>query len=240
MSMNNPLGEMGNKYFEDLLQRIREIKINGQPPKRKIAEILATAYDYNNEDGKLWLSMITARSASLDDGGHLRFANCLILRAEGYAVSHTLLTMKTIGEYATECVHEARNNQHIYEHPCFYGDYEEDADEESNEMTVSLPRELADFKGSSVILKIKDMDRFVDTFCNRDTYYRRAYAILADLDKEVLEGLENGFWPTWYMIPYKEWGDAMFEFSHFEVDLREPDAEYRTLYIVYRYDTTVS
>ena len=43
-----------------------------------------------------------------------------------------------------------------------------------------------------MILKIEDMDRFIDTFCSRDTYYRRAYAILADLDKEVLESLETG------------------------------------------------
>ena len=41
-------------------------------------------------------------------------------------------------------------------------------------------------------------------------------------------------------ISLKDWGDAMFQFSHFEVDLREPDSQYRTLYVVYRYDTTVS
>ena len=45
---------------------------------------------------------------------------------------------------------------------------------------------------------------------------------------------------VWFLIAYKDWGDAMFQFSHFEVDLREPDSQYRTLYIVYRYDTTVS
>ena len=32
----------------------------------------------------------------------------------------------------------------------------------------------------------------------------------------------------------------MFEFSHFEVNTNEPDNDYRTLYVVYRYDTTIS
>ena len=91
-----------------------------------------------------------------------------------------------------------------------------------------------------MILKIEDMDRFIDTFCSRDTYYRRAYAILADLDKEVLESLEAGIFKDWIWVDYKDFGDAMFEFSHFEVDLREPDSKYRTLYVVYRYDTTIS
>ena len=84
------------------------------------------------------------------------------------------------------------------------------------------------------------MDRFIDTFCSRDTYYRRAYAILADLDKEVLESLETGEFNEWVSVSYKDFGDAIFEFSHFEVDLREPDSQFRTLYVVYRYDTSVS
>jgi len=99
---------------------------------------------------------------------------------------------------------------------------------------------LKDFKGSSMVLKIEDIDRFMDTFCSRDTYYRRAYAILAELDKQVLECVEDGVFPEWTLIPYKDDGDAIFQFSHFEVDLREPDEKYRTLYVVYRYDTTVS
>jgi hypothetical protein len=113
-------------------------------------------------------------------------------------------------------------------------------DEDDNPENALLPEELKNFKGDSMVLKIEDCDRLVDTFCSRNTYYRRAYAILAELDNQVLGCVEDGLFPTWILIPYKEEGDAMFEFSHFEVDLREPDSQYRTLYVVYRYDTTIS
>ena len=92
----------------------------------------------------------------------------------------------------------------------------------------------------SLELKLEDMDRFIDTFCSRNTYYRRAYDILHELDKRVLEELEAGEFSSWIDIDYKDGGSAFFEFSHFEVDLREPDSQYRTLYVVYRYDTTAS
>ena len=101
-------------------------------------------------------------------------------------------------------------------------------------------KELEGFKGGSMILKLEDMDRFIDTFCSRDTRYRRAYDILHELDKRVLESLEAGEFQAWIDIDYKDGGSAFFEFSHFEVDLREPDSQYRTLYVVYRYDTTAS
>ena len=91
-----------------------------------------------------------------------------------------------------------------------------------------------------MILKIEDMDRFVDTFSSRNTYYRRAFSILAELDGRVLESLECNQFETWELVSYKEEGDAMFEFSHFEVNTNEPDNDYRTLYVVYRYDTTIS
>ena len=56
----------------------------------------------------------------------------------------------------------------------------------------------------------------------------------------VLEELEAGEFSSWIDVEYKDGGWAYFEFSHFEVDLREPDSQYRTLYVVYRYDTTAS
>jgi hypothetical protein len=60
------------------------------------------------------------------------------------------------------------------------------------------------------------------------------------LDKKVLESLEQGKFEEWIYVDYKDFGDAIFQFSHFEIDLREPDSQYRTLYVVYRYDTIVS
>jgi hypothetical protein len=181
---------------------------------------------------------------ALGTNGDLRFANCMIMSVERWAECHHPLTMKDIETSLREWLMGADNNQHIYEFPSFSGICEDD--EEDNEenlipdTTVSLPKELAGFKGGSMILKIEDMDRFIDTFCSRNTYYRRAYDILAELDKQVLESLEAGTFPQWIDVDYKDGGWAFFEFSHFEADLREPDSQFRTLYVVYRYDTTAS
>lgn len=224
------------KYYDDLLAKIRKIRASERTPKQKVADLVRCAVDYNKEEANILTSLLYSRMALLDTNGDLRFANRMILSVECWAESHHPLTMKEIETSLRDWLMDADNNQHIYEYPCFSGIYEEDEDGG----TITLPKELEDFKGSSMILKIEDMDRFIDTFCSRDTYYRRAYAILADLDKEVLEGLEAGIFKDWIWVDYKDFGDAMFEFSHFEVDLREPDSKFRTLYVVYRYDTTIS
>ena len=233
------------QYFEDLLARIRGIRKSEKTPRQKVADIISCASDYNAEDGRVLLSLLNSRMAALGQNGDLRFANCMIMHAELWAQNHHPLTMKDIEEQQRYWMTDADNNQHIYEFPSFCGSYEEDETEAEDETYVpetyvSLPKELEGFKGGSMILKIEDMDRFIDTFCSRNTYYRRAYAILADLDKEVLESLEQGLFKDWIWVEYKDFGDAMFQFSHFEVDLREPDSQFRTLYVVYRYDTTIS
>ena len=232
------------QYFEDLLARIRGIRKSEKTPRQKVADIISCASDYNAEDGRVLLSLLNSRMAALGQNGDLRFANCMIMHAELWAQNHHPLTMKDIEEQQRYWMTYADNNQHIYEFPSFSGICEDDEEEnEGNlfpETTVSLPKELAGFKGGSMILKIEDMDRFIDTFCSRNTYYRRAYDILAELDKQVLESLEAGAFPQWTDVEYKDGGWANFEFSHFEADLREPDSKFRTLYVVYRYDTTAS
>ena len=251
--MKKKESEMDNtaQYYEKLLARIREIRASEKTPRQKVADIVKCAIDYDAEDARILLSLLYSRMAALGPNGDLRFANCMIMHVEHWAECHFPLTMKDFETNQRDWLMDADNNQHIYEFPSFCGNYEEeDVDEENNEddedqgfvpeTYVTLPKELEGFKGGSMILKIEDMDRLIDTFCSRNTYYRRAYAILADLDKEVLESLEEGVFKDWIWIDYKEFGDAMFQFSHFEVDLREPDSQYRTLYVVYRYDTTVS
>ena len=233
------------KYYEDLLARIREIRASEKTPRQKVADIVKCAIDYDAEDARVLTAMLYSRMAALGTNGDLRFANCMIMHVELWAQNHHPMTMKAIEEHHRYWLKDADNNQHIYEFPSFCGTYEEDDAEEKDETYapetyVSLPKELESFKGGSMILRIEDMDRFIDTFCSRNTYYRRAYAILADLDNEVLESLEQGLFKDWIWVEYKDFGDAMFEFSHFEVDLREPDSQFRTLYVVYRYDTTVS
>ena len=234
------------QYYDDLLARIREIRASERTPRQKVSGLVRCAVDYNKEDANILTAVLYSRMAALGTNGDLRFANCMIMSVERWAANHHPLTLKSIEEQQRYWLMDADNNQHIYEYPSFSGIYEEeDADEEEErplvpETTVRLPKELEGFKGSSMILKLEDMDRFIDTFCSRNTYYRRAYDILAELDKRVLESLEVGEFSSWIDIDYKDGGWAYFEFSHFEVDLREPDSQYRTLYVVYRYDTTAS
>ena len=234
------------QYFDDLLARVRDIRASERTPRQKVADIVSLAMDYDKEDATTLLSLLNTQMTALGTNGDLRFANCMIMSVERWAANHHPLTMKSIEEQQRYWLMDADNNQHIYEYPSFSGIYEEeDADEEEEgflvpESTVRLPKELEDFKGSSMILKLEDMDRFIDTFCSRNTYYRRAYDILAELDKQVLESLEAGTFPQWIDVDYKDGGWAFFEFSHFEADLREPDSQFRTLYVVYRYDTTAS
>ena len=203
------------QYFDELLARIREIRASERTPKQKVADIVSCAVDYDKEDAIPLLTLLNSRMSALGTNGDLRFANCMLMSVERWAANHHPLTMKSIEEQQRYWLMDADNNQHIYEYPSFSGIYEEeDADEEEEgflvpESTVRLPKELEDFKGSSMILKLEDMDRFIDTFCSRNTYYRRAYDILHELDKRVLESLEA-------------------------------DSQYRTLYVVYRYDTTAS
>jgi hypothetical protein len=233
------------QYFDDLLARIHDIRASEKTPRQKVADIVSLAVDYDKVDARILLSLLYSRMAALGTNGDLRFANCMIMHVEFRAESHHPLTMKDIETSQREWLMDADNNQHIYEFPSFRGCYEVNDAEEENDTyepatIVSLPKELEGFKGGSMILKIEDMDRLIDTFCSRDTYYRRAYDILANLDKKVLESLEQGKFEEWIYVDYKDFGDAIFQFSHFEIDLREPDSQYRTLYVVYRYDTIVS
>lgn len=153
-------------------------------------------------------------------------------------MGHVPMTMKDFGECVDRILDNRTMEQKIYQNPSYQGVplYAKEDDEHY----ACLPEELKGFKGLSMILKVEDMERMTDTFCSVNTHYRRAYAILADLDKQVMECMESGKFPLWIDIPYKEDGDALFEFSHFELDLSEPDPRYRTLYVVYRYDNTAS
>jgi len=226
------------QYFKQLLAKIREIRKSELGPSTKIEEIARLAVMDDDQESMEQYLKLTILPQNMDYDASLRLANYVVFIAEGYAKNENVLTIKSLYEHVYRNLNDIKEEKHIYEFPSFDGDYVEN--EDRPEPNVLLPEELKDFKGMSMILKIMDMDRFVDTFCSRNTYYRRAYAILADLDKEILECTEAGEFPSWIDVPYKDDGDALFEFSHFELDLREPDGDYRTLYVVYRYDTTAS
>lgn len=230
--------EHSENYFNELLSKIREIRRSERGPEIKILEVICAAIDNADDESSAAKAELIKLVSDYNYSCKVRLANYVVFRAERWATGKIAYKVENILSSVKSELKTIMNNQGIYDFPCFEAEYER-PDEES-EAIVHLPEELKDFKGHSMVLKIEDMDRLLDTFTSRDTYYRRSYAILADLDKEVLEGLENDTFQEWTLIPYKEWGDAIFEFSHFEVDLREPDEKYRTIYIVYRYDTTVS
>lgn len=227
-------GASESQYFDCFLTRIRDIRLSERSAVQKISDIIASAADF---DGANTLRRFAGYFKQLNEQGSTeRFANRLLLYAESSARVHQALLGKDIEFLAHGFIYDNSFKQDIYDYPSYQGVYKED----ENGGQVSLPEELQNFKGCSMVLKIEDFDRLIDTFCSRNTYYRRAYAILADLDKQILECVETGVFPQRTLMSYKDDGDAIFQFSHFEVDLREPDEKYRTLYVVYRFDTTVS
>lgn len=230
--------ETEQQYFDDLLARIREIRSSERMPRQKITDLIRTATDFDDTDPTGCLSAAVTKMSRLDDNGLLRMFNSLFLLAESMAKEHNAMKVKTACDHIIREVINVATNPDIYTFDCYSAEYE--FDEEGNAISAHLPKELEGFKGGSMILKIEDMDRFIDTFSSRNTHYRRAFPILAELDERVLDSLECNQFGTWELVSYKLDGDAMFEFSHFEVNTNEPDNDYRTLYVVYRYDTTIS
>ena len=226
------------QYFENLLARIRVIRKSERDPLTKISDIISLTSDKDLDETNEAQATLFALPANMSYEDSVRMANYIVLVAEECAVFEQPLTATFLASQVKHDLNSIKNKYGIYDFPSFNPEYE--MDEDDNPENALLPEELKNFKGDSMVLKIEDCDRLTDTFCSRNTYYRRAYSILADLDNRVLECMEDGVFPKWFLIPYKEEGDAMFEFSHFEVDLREPDSQYRTLYVVYRYDTTIS
>lgn len=225
---------MNDQCFEVALQNIREIRRSKRSTTQKLGDTLNQLVVVQEKDMVEWLNKY---QKMLGQPEYMeRFTNLLMLRAEVWMQYRKPVSMNDIEQLSKEFSTGESYKQDIYNFPSFQGNFEDD--EEGGQ--ISLPEELKGFKGSSMVLKIEDIDRFMDTFCSRDTYYRRAYSILAELDEIVLDCVEDGVFPGWTLIPYKDDGDAIFQFSHFEVDLRDPDEKYRTLYVVYRYDTTVS
>jgi hypothetical protein len=224
------------KYFDEIVQRLCAIRRSSKNARTRIADVVGTIEDYERSEatqqGMAYMKRLEA------EGRLEQAANWLLLEAEGKAMRRELMTLEYVAERLGRLMADGSLNSGLYRYACYQG--ERPRGESFYAEDVSLPDELKGFKGGSMVLKIADMDRLVDTFCSRNTYYRRTYALLADLDKEVLECVDEGVFPLETMVPYKEEGDALFLFSHFEVDLNEPDERYRTLYVVYEFNGTAS
>lgn len=104
---------------------------------------------------------------------------------------------------------------------------------------ICLPPELKDFKSEYVQLKIMNMEDVLDNFSVNGKLYRRAYNILDELDREVMAGYNADSFNVRTEICYKENGYALFRFHHFELDARDPDPRYHSLYIVYMFVSTL-
>ena len=223
-----------SQYFDELLTRIRDIRSSERSAAQKISDIIASAYDF---DGVNTLRRFAGFFKQLSEQGEIeRLANRLLLHAESSAQDHQALCGKDYEHLVQYFINNICDNydnytQYLYEYPSYNGVRVLNG----LDIQVRLPEELQNFKGSCIVLKIANLDHLIDNYSSRNIHYPRAYAILADLDKQILECAEKGFFPDWVSLPYKENYANVFEFSHFEVDLREPDSNYRTLYVVYRY-----
>lgn len=96
---------------------------------------------------------------------------------------------------------------------------------------VLLPHELE--KGTHLLTRISNLDHYLNIYTNNRAYYRDNFEILADLEKQVANA-EFGFLPKWILASYKNGGDVIFLFSHFEEDNDE------NLFAIYEFDTTIS
>ena len=96
---------------------------------------------------------------------------------------------------------------------------------------VLLPHELE--KGTHLLTRISNLDHYLNIYTNNRAYYRDTFEILADLEKQVANA-EFGFLSKCILIPYKEEGDVIFLFSHFEKE------SIGILFAVYEFNSTVS
>lgn len=236
--------DKSSRYFERVLQKIRKIRASEMPPLMKVEALLHCTVDYKKEEAEGFLKQLieVLLETCLVDGG--RIINLMLLYAERRVCSGFRLKMTDFWVGLDEWVLEISNNLQLYNYPCFRGVYDYDFHEDEFDewdANVALPPELEDYKYTdSMVLRVIDGDWLIDVFNSSTPDCRRAYDVLADLDKRVLVSLKTGVFKEWIHIPYSVGGVAMFQFSHFEVNLSEPDPQFRTLYVVYRYDTSAS
>ncbi len=228
-----------SEYFEDILTEIKKIRCSEKSRFRKLQDAIATACDYE-ENEKINGFVFMHCESKLGEPLHLRrFLNMLLMRAEQKAKLKTTMKVNEIDQMLTYFMDSNLCEQDIYDYSSFSGEYGM-KDKDGNPQSVWLPEELKGVKTEHVVLKVIDMWRVMETFCGLDSRYKRAFALLSEVESEMVEGFKSEKLPLWINPDYKDGGVAMFTFSHFELDTDEPNDEFRTLYVVYEYDTTAS
>lgn len=240
---------MKEDYFDYLLQKVRDIRSSERSAMAKIADTIALSVDYDSQKLPLLLRQMQELLKVQDFAE--RFANYLLLKVEGRAVSKSTWTMSDIDQMAVDFVIRYRiaripEDNHIFNYTCFNGraipgPYHEEC--EGLDDFIGLPPELQSYHHNYAVLRVIGMNRLIETCsCTRTGFgYSRPYDILAKLDHKVVDGMPGGeFEANPVIFPDGSEKGFVFEFSHFEVDMQEPDPDFRTLYVVYRYDTIIS
>ena len=83
-----------SRYFDELLMRIRDIRSSERSATAKIADVVATARDYDSETAARLLGSYIKHLSEQDDIE--RFANKLIFYAETKAECKQAMTMEGI------------------------------------------------------------------------------------------------------------------------------------------------
>lgn len=241
-------------YFNELQQRIRDIRASERSAIAKIADVIAEAMDYDAKKMPVLIKRITDFLQTRSNAE--RFANYLLLRTEamssGTFVAYintppcfSAWTMSDVEQwaksYAVKLMYSHEPGNHLlFRYDSYNGVLTAREGEEPNS-SVRLPKELEAYKKNYCVLLVKDMLRLIERCSNISTDQTRPYDILAKLDRLVVECMPEGVFPANPVIDTgtEETSSVFtrfqFAFSHFEVDMQEPDPDFRTLYVVYGY-----
>ncbi len=239
-------------YFNELQQRVRDIRTSERSAMAKIADIIALSIDYDSNSITMTVTLKRIKEILRTQLNVERFANFLMFTAEARAngneasgnkeKAYSAWVMSDVEWLARQFVVDLLygydpNEDYIFRYPSYNG-VRFARDGEKHDSSVCLPQELQAYKKNYVVLRVRSMNRLIEHCSYPFPGYPRPYDILAQLDHLVIECLPEGVFPVNHRINARSGvflQEFKFMFSHFEVDLQEPDPNYRTLYVVYNY-----
>ena len=244
---------MKSIYFDELQQRVRDIRSSQRSAMAKIADVIAEAMDYDSK--KLSTIMMSIKHLLQTQENAERFANFLLYivearangkeatgnKAKAYS-AWVMSDVETLAKHFAICriyKHDP-GDDYLYRYPCYNGVWFAREGEEPNS-SVRLPQELQDCNKHYVVLRVQGMNRLIEHCSDPISGRPRPYDILARLDHLIVDCLPEGVFPANPLITADvesgqfDSSHFPFKFSHFEVDMQEPDPDFRTLYVVYSY-----
>ena len=238
---------MKSIYFDELQKRVRDIRSSQRSAMAKITDVLAASIDYKQDE---LVPVIHRLRLILNMQQHVeRFANFLLYTVEAWANGKSGVlrawTINDVEQLAKQFVINFNINrdlfdESIYQYPSYNGVCCAREGEEPNS-SVCLPQELQAYKKNYVVLRVQGMNRLIEHCSDPISGRPRPYDILAQLDHLIVDCLPEGVFPANPLITADvenalfDFSHFPFKFSHFEVDMQEPDPDFRTLYVVYSY-----